>query len=523
MIYLFDDCKLDTNRRELSRGSNNVEVEPQVFDLLVFLLDQRDRVVSRDDVFDAVWQGRIVSESTLSSRINAARTAIGDDGVAQRLIRTLPRKGIRFVGAVREAEESAPRAAALRPEGAAQPEGATIDGPSIAVLPFTNMSGDAESDYFADGMAEEIITALSRCGGILVIARNSSFIYKGQAVDVRQVGRELGVGYVLEGSVRRSGDRLRITAQLIEATAGTHLWADRFDGDFGDVFELQDRIAEAAAAIIEPQLRFAEVERVRRLPPSNLAAYDLWLQAVSHASAFTPDSMNAALRCLDRALAIDPFYALAMASFSYYHALCQFQGWADPTDANRAKAIRLALEAVKLAKDDANVLWQAAFAVWTLERDAPRALQLFRHALHINPNSAIALAMAGWVEAANGDAKEGRRLLERSQRLSPRHPRGWFIATGMAIACLEDWDFPGAIAWAEKALSQNRRFAIALRVLTVALVKSGQIERARSVAVEVLKLEPSLTVSGLSARIPLSKGSIRPHYEDALRQAGIPE
>ena len=359
--------------------------------------------------------------------------------------------------------------------------------------------------------------------GDFVIARNSSFIYKGQAVDVRRVGRELGVGYVLEGSVRRSEDRLRITAQLIEATSGTHLWADRFDGHLGDVFELQDRIAELVAAIIEPELRFAEVARMRRRPPSNLAAYELWLQAVSHASEFTPDSMVAALQCLDQALTIDPAYALAMASFAYYHAHCQFQGWAEPSDADRAKAIRLASEAVKLAKDDANVLWQAAFAVWTLERDAPRALELFRRALQINPNSAIGLAMAGWVEAANGDAKEGRRLLERSQLLSPRHPRGWFIATGMAIACLEAWDFPGAISWAEKALSQNRRFAIALRVLTVALVKSDQIERARSVAAEVLKIEPSLTVSGLSARIPLSKGSIRPHYEDALRLAGIPE
>jgi TolB-like protein len=248
MIYLFGDCTLDIGRRELRRGGAIIDMEPQVFDLLEFLIRQRDRVVSRDDVLEAVWQGRIVSESTLSSRINAARTAIGDDGVNQRLIRTLPRKGLRFVAEVQE-EQGVPRAepaSQVASEGLAparKVDAAVTDGPSIAVLPFTNMSGDPESDYFADGMAEEIITALARCGGILVIARNSSFIYKGKAVDVRQVGRELGVGYVLEGSVRRSEDRLRITTQLIETSAGTHLWADRFDGSFSDVFGLQDRIA----------------------------------------------------------------------------------------------------------------------------------------------------------------------------------------------------------------------------------------------------------------------------------------
>ena len=250
------------------------------------------------------------------------------------------------------------------------------------------MGGDAEGDYFADGMAEEIITALSHCSGILVIARNSSFIYKGQAVDVRRVGRELGVGYVLEGSVRRSDDRLRITAQLIEATAGTHLWADRFDGLLSDVFELQDRIAETAAAVIEPKLRFAEAERVRRRAPQSLDAYQLWLRAISHAGEFTPDSMTAAMRCLAQALELDPTYALAMASNAYYYAHCYLQGWIKHSDDRRAKVIRMASEAIEIGGNDANVLWQSAFAVWILEQDGPRALELFRHSLHINPNSA---------------------------------------------------------------------------------------------------------------------------------------
>ena len=528
MIYLFGECTLDTNRRELRRGSTIIEMEPQVFDLLEFLIRQRDRVVSRDDVLEAVWLGRIVSELTLSSRINAARSAIGDNGVSQRLIRTLPRKGLRFVGEVRE-EQDQPR---IEPAPPAVSEGQALakhldalvpDGPSIAVLPFTNMSGDPESDYFADGMAEEIITALSRCSGILVIARNSSFTYKGRAVDVRQVGRELGVGYVLEGSVRRNEDRLRITAQLIEATAGTHLWADRFDGSLGDVFELQDRIAETAAAVIEPRLRLAEEEWVRRKPPKNLDAYELWLRALSHAGQFTRESMAAALHCLDEALEIDPSYTPAMASFAYYHAHCHFQGWMTQPDDKRDRAIQLATDAVDLARTDANVLWQAAFAVWTLERDGSRALELFRRSLQINPNSAIALGMAGWVEAANGNPAEGKRLLERSQRLSPRHPRGWFVSTGMAIACLADSSFQEAVTWAEKALAENPRFGIALRVLAVALVNDGQLDRAKKMVVEALKQEPHLTLSGLRTRIPLRHAPILDLYRELLKKAGLPE
>ena len=385
------------------------------------------------------------------------------------------------------------------------------------------MGGDAESDYFADGMAEEIITALSRCSGLLVIARNSSFIYKGQTIDVRRVGRELGVGYVLEGSVRRIDDRLRITAQLIEASGGTHLWADRFDANLGDVFELQDRIAETTAAVIEPRLRFAEVERIRRRPTQNFHAYEFWLRAISHASEFTPESMGAALECLDKALEIDPAYATAMASAAYYHGLCHFQGWVRQPDDRRALAIRQACHAVELADDDANVLWQAAFAIWSLEQDGPRALELFRRALQINPNTAIGLAMAGWVEAGNGSAAAGRRLLERSQRLSPRHPQPWFAATGMAIACLAEQNFPEAVVWAERALAQNRRFAIALRVLVVALVNVGQLERAKAIAAEALKLEPHLTLSGLRNRMPLNEEPITRIYRESLRKAGIPE
>jgi TolB-like protein len=224
--YLFENYALDRDRRELRCGPDLVPVEPKVFDLLAYLIKHRERVVSRDDLLASIWEGRIVSDSALASRINALRSAIGDSGEGQRLVKTLPRKGIRFVGEVREEMAEPSVAPQSRQSSFGLP-----DRPSIAVLPFTNMSGDPEQEYFADGMAEEIITALSRCAGLFVIARNSSFTYKGKTVDIRQVGRELGVRYVLEGSVRRAGSRLRFVGQLIDATSGAHIWADRFDAN----------------------------------------------------------------------------------------------------------------------------------------------------------------------------------------------------------------------------------------------------------------------------------------------------
>ena len=319
--YLFDDFALDTDRRELRRGGAPVSVEPQVFDLLVYLIQNRSRVVSKDDLLASVWGGRIVSESALFNRLNGARGAIGDNGEDQRLIKTLPRQGVRFVGTVREDGE---------PTGLAteqSPPHRLPSKPSIAVLPFTNMSGDPEQQYFADGMAEEIITALSRCSWLFVIARNSSFTYKGQTSTCARSGAKLGVRYVLEGSVRRSGDRLRIMGQLVDTTSGAHIWADRFDGDAGEVFALQDRITGDVVGAIEPKLQLAEIERLRHKHTHDLDAYELLLRAQSLEYEFTEQSMAQALAHLDQALKIDPAYAPAMALAAFCRAERHMQGW----------------------------------------------------------------------------------------------------------------------------------------------------------------------------------------------------
>ncbi|HJS87379.1 MAG TPA: winged helix-turn-helix domain-containing tetratricopeptide repeat protein [Acetobacteraceae bacterium] len=524
LLYRFEDFVLDSNRRELRQGGGLVAVEPQVFDLLEYLIRARNRVVSRDDLLSVVWQGRIVSEATLSSRVNSARAAIGDNGAEQRLIRTLPRKGVRFVGAVHEIPDSPPEPAAGAVLEGVKARASDPEGPSIAVLPFTNMSGDPEQDYFADGMAEEIITALSRCSGLFVIARNSSFTYKGKAVDIRRVGRELGVGYVLEGSVRRSGERLRISGRLIDATSGVHLWTDRFEGDLRDVFELQDRISESVVAAIEPTLQFAEIRRRKHNLPSKPDAYDLLLRAYGLEYQFTAESMTAALSCLGQALVADPSYAPAMAAAAYCHAQRHFQGWAPQNDTHRAEGLRLAWHAVELAPNDAQVLWMAAFAIWNLAQEEREAApELFSRSLMINPNSAMALTLAGWVETMRGNQGTGREMIARARRLNPSDPRGWLMSGAMAIAAVIDGNYAEAVTWAEKALAQNRRFAVALRVLAVALVKIGRRGRAAQVVQELLKIEPALTISGFFTRIPVPLESMARTYAEALRAAGLPE
>jgi TolB-like protein/Flp pilus assembly protein TadD len=524
LLFRFDEFVLDTDRRELRRGTDTISVEPQVFDMLEFLIRARDKVVSRDELMAEVWHGRIVSDATLGSRINAARTAVGDDGEQQRLIRTLPRKGVRFVGEVTE-DTNPPSPAAMAPLDVPLPATAP-EGLSIAVLPFNNMSADAEQDYFGDGIAEEIITALSRCSGLFVIARNSSFTYKNKPVDIREVGRTLGVNYVLEGSVRRAGERLRIIAQLIDARSGAHLWADKFDGDRSDVFDLQDRITERAVAAIEPTLRIAEIERRKHSRPSKPDAYNLLLRASAFEHDFTPESMRAALDCLHQALAIDPGYAPAMAAAAYCHAQRHFQGWIGADDSHRSEGLALAQRAIERMPNDPQILWMAAFAIWNLAdtqtaKDA--AIELFRRSLAINPNSATALALSGWIETMRGEQQAGRALLDRARLLNPLDPHGWFVAGALAIADIIDGNYSGAIAWADKALLQNRRFAVALRALAVALVKTGQHERAAQVVEELLTIEPELTVSAFFTRIPVPVEAMAKTYAEALKAAGLPE
>ena len=350
MPYHFEDFALDADRRELRRGDELIPVEPQVFDLLIHLIRNRERVVSKDDLIDAVWQGRIVSDATLASRVNAARSALQDSGERQRLIRTILRRGLRFVGAVREEGG----AEVITPVEQPKPDPSILARPSIAVLPFVNMSGDPEQDYFADGMVEDIITGLSRIRWLFVIARNSSFTYKGRAVDVKQVGQELGVRYVLEGSVRKVGSRVRITCQLIDTEDGSHLWAERYDRELTDVFALQDEITVSVVAAIEPNLRRAEIERVKRKRPDSLDAYDLFLRALPDVYTFMPQGAAKGLPLLDQAIAIEPSYALVHGFAAWAHQTLFIR--AGMQAEHRDKASRHAHAAIEHGSGDAMAL-----------------------------------------------------------------------------------------------------------------------------------------------------------------------
>jgi TolB-like protein/predicted Zn-dependent protease len=521
LLFLFDNFVLDTDRRELRGPAGPVPAEPQVFDLLTYLIRNRDRVVSKDDILAAVWHGRIVSESVLTTRLNAARGAIGDSGDAQRLIKTLPRKGMRFVGQVRE-EQGPLIATPPIPSGQYGPL-ALPDLPSIAVLPFANMSGDPEQEYFADGMAEEIINALSRCNWLFVIARNSSFTYKGNAVDVRQVGRELGVRYVLEGSVRRGGTRLRFLGQLVDTTSGAHIWADRFDGELTNVFDLQDRFTESVVAAIEPKLQLAEIERLKHKPAANLDAYDLLLRAQQLEHEFTAESLMVAIRCAEQALAIDPNYAPAMALAAYCHGERVVQGWTSDAAAETAKGAQLAARAVELGQDDGNVLWMAAHATMRLLHDRKRAMELAYKSLELNPNSAIAVSVTGIVEAMSCNSGRALELMQRAQRLSPRDPRGWLMSATVALAHFADGRYEEAVSFNSRALLHNPRYAASLRVLAASLALLGQRDKAVEVLERFRKIDPQASLSTLRVRLGYMHEDIWNRLADGLKLAGLPE
>ena len=322
MIFLFENHRLDPERRELICAGESVPLEPQVFDVLLYLLEHRDRVVGKDELFDKVWDGRIVSESTLTSRINAVRRAINDTGKEQRLLRTIARKGFRFVGDV-EVERPA---AAPPTDHAASQDGEpprlslpALDRTAIAVLPFSNLSDEAEQEYFSDGISEDIITALSKLRWFYVIARNSSFVYKNKSVHLKQIGDELGVAYVIEGSVRKDGERVRITAQLNEVATGSHIWAERYDRDLADVFAVQDEITESIVAAIEPQLYAAENFKAQRKAPDSMDAWDLVMRALSHYWRVTRQDNTVAQALLEKAIKIDPQYGQALGVLAASH------------------------------------------------------------------------------------------------------------------------------------------------------------------------------------------------------------
>lgn len=520
MPLLFGDCVLDPDRRELRGALGAIPVGPQVFDLLLYLVENRARVVSKDDLLAAVWGGRIVSESTITSHINAARTAIGDSGHEQRLIRTVARKGFRFVGEVADNAAPTPVPPAAQAAGPGPP---LPEKPSIAVLPFANLSGDAEQDYFADGMVEDIITALSHIRWLFVIARNSSFAYRGRAGDVRPIGRELGVRYVLEGSVRRAANRVRITGQLIDAETSGHLWAERYEGALDDVFELQDRITASVVSAIAQELERAEIERAKRKPTESLDAYDYFLRGMSSFHVRNQGATDQALDHFRRAFELDPDYASAYGMAAWCLFWRRLNGWSPDRAADTAEGARLARRAVDLGRDDAVALTRGGHALAHFTRDLDVGIDFVDRALAINANLAAAWFLGGFLRLWRGEPEEAIRWFEHAMRLSPLDPERFRMQVGVAMAHLVAGRYDAACTWAEKAYRDMPVFGLAAAAIASSCALAGRMSDARAAIQDLRRLDPGLSLSRLDEWLPFLKSEHGGIFVEGLRRAGLPD
>ena len=425
MRYLFENFAFDTDRRELRRGAELVAIPPQVFDLLGYLIRNREHVVSKDDLIEAIWKGRIVSETALTTRLNAARNAIGDTGEEQRLIKTLPRKGFRFVGTVREAEGPAAATRADNPQEPPKPALTLPDKPSIAVLPFHNMSDSAEDIYFADGIAEDIITELSRYPDLFVAARNSSFTYRGTAVRIADVARELGVRYVVEGSVRRGGSRVRVTAKLIDALNGKHLWAQRYDRELQDVFAIQDDVTSSIVGVLPARIEAAATEVATRKNVDSLEAYDYLLRGKYYHHLYEAKANQDAEASFDRAIELDPRFAPAYAWKACTLGQALSNGFRDPAP-EVPEIVRLVEAAARLDENDTEchrimcriALFEGRFAKseYHLER-----------ALTQNPNDPRLVVQRGINLTYMGDPLAAIPWIERAMRLDPFSAHHYYL------------------------------------------------------------------------------------------------
>jgi TolB-like protein/Tfp pilus assembly protein PilF len=414
----------------------------------------------------------------------------------------------------------------LRGEGTqakAPPVLALPDRPSIAVLPFQNMSGDPEQDYFAEGIVEDIITALSRIRWLFVIARNSSHTYKGRSVDIRQVGRELGVRYVLEGSVRKAGNRLRITGQLIDASSGAHLWADRYDGQMEDVFDLQDKITGSVVAVIAPKMELAEIDRSRRKPTENLDAYDHYLRGMASVHLWTEQSNREALAHFYKAIELDPKFAAAYGLAARCYSQRKAGGWTVDLARETAEAARLARHAVEFGSDDAVALCTAGIAQAYLVGNLEEGHALTELALAQNPNFAWAWVCSGWVKLWRGEIDAAMERLTHAIRMSPNDPSMFVMHDAMASAYFCAGRYPEALQWATKAL-RSSEFLLTECLAAAAGVHLGRLEEARERVARLLKTYPSLRISGLKAQFPeFNHADAFARFAEGLRKAGLPD
>jgi len=503
---------LPDERRLLVNGEP-VPVGARAFDLLMCLLKHRDRVVTKEELLQTVWPGVVVEESNLTVHVAALRKLLGAQAIA-----TIAGRGYRFV-APAGAVAGAPVLAARSAPEPARPDGA--DKPSLAVLPFANLSGDAAQDYFVDGVVDDLTNALSRIRRFFVVARSSSFTYKGRVVDVPQVGRELGVRYVLEGSLRLSGDRLRIGVQLVETAAGRHVWTQRFDGRRSDIFDLQDQITAQVVAAIEPQLVLAEVERARTKPTTNLQAYDLCLLALPLVLTFgTQDQVERAIPLLQRAVEIDPAYSYAKALCAWAHAFAFANLWIPRTRAEAA--LHLAHEAYVEHRDDPATLAYAGHTLAYIGHRHAEGLHALDTALALNPSSMTALRSAGWVRCYVGDYAIAIQHLQHAMALNPLDPEIAYVLCGLAYAHLGAGDAEKAVDLARRAVAAQPASMPAQSALLWSLGAAGRWDEARAFLPHYLARRPGYRYGPWAARNPWTDPRFRTLVVGDFDKLGVP-
>ncbi len=503
----FGPFRLNPDNGTLFRDGELVAIGQRGALLLGALLRNPDEVRTKAELMDAAWPGMAVEESNLSVQIASLRKLLGPSPDGGEWIVTVPRIGYRLVG-----EKPATTAPAQRSDPVI---------PSLAVLPFQNLSADAEQDYFADGVVEDIITALSRFKSFAVVARNSSFVYKGRAVDVREVARDLGVRYVLEGSVRRAGNRLRIGAQLVDGLSAAHIWAQNFDGGLDEVFDFQDRITEHVATVIEPQIQRAEITRSRQERPGSIAAYDLYLRALPRLYSMTAEGYADAYGLLTEALTLEPDNALllAYAAEALHHR--STMGWAPIGPDDIPTCAELARRGLQHAGDDALAMGFCGNALLQTVKEYDWGMAVIQSAVEINPNNAMVTIFAGIAHLHCGSIEQGLAHFHRAIRLSPRDPAAHISLAGIAHAHMARGDYPEALVWATRSLALNAHFDPTYWILIAANAQLGRMEEARRALKTYRALAPGATIAGIWAGQPQKDPSRCAAILEGLRLAGL--
>jgi TolB-like protein/DNA-binding winged helix-turn-helix (wHTH) protein len=529
VIYRFEAYTLDADRYELRRGPDLVAVEPQVLGILLHFVQNRGRIVSRDDLIAGVWDGRIVSESTLSSRVFAVRRAIGDDGERQRLIRTVPRKGYRFIAAVQESNEADKEGVQISLDcydairsAPSCPSSPFRDRTSILVFPFANLSADPEQNRFIDGLVDDITAALSRFRHLLVIGRRAALGCMRQTPDLTRLGVELGARYVVEGTLRKEASRVRIAAQLIDSSTMACLWASRFDGNLRNAFGLQDQITASVVGALVSKLEQVEIERVKIGPKHGLDAYSCTLRGLDNLHQWTKAGIGEALDLFQKAIQIEPEFASAYAMAAYCYVQRQSYGWIIDRPREVAQCVQLAVRAAELGKDDALALAKAAHAISAVGGDAEGGASLIGRAIWLNPHLTAAWYVSGWIMLWLGKPEVAIQHLQHALDLSPYDRLVFKIRAAMAYAHFFSGRYDAAAASASEALRERPNYLTALRVASASHALGGRLVEGQQLMATMCQLDPNLHVSGLPFLLPFRREKDSAKWAGALRKAGLP-